>query len=69
MTKRFLGLSFRAINALIVLISLTLATPSKAYGYIDPGSGSFVYQAIYAAFIGGTFYFRRAISRIFKRGK
>ena len=27
--------------------------PTQAYGYADPGTGTFVYQAVYAAFIGG----------------
>ena len=46
---------------------LLLITPCKAYGYADPGSGAFVFQAIYAAFLGGTFYLRRWLNRIFKR--
>jgi hypothetical protein len=54
----------------LLLLPLLLASPSKAYGYVDPGSGSFVYQAIYAACIGGTFYFRKLLDRIFgKRNK
>ena len=53
----------------IAVLCLTLATPSRAYGYVDPGSGSFVYQAVYAAFLGGTFYFRRLLDRVFRRNK
>jgi hypothetical protein len=48
---------------------LLLALPSKAFGYVDPGSGSFIYQAVYAAFIGGVFYLRKFLNRIFKRNK
>jgi hypothetical protein len=51
----------------LLLLPLLLAAPSKAYGYVDPGSGSFVYQAIYAACIGGAFYFRKALGRIFRK--
>jgi hypothetical protein len=36
---------------------------------VDPGSGSFIYQAIYAVFLGGVFYLRRLLDRIFKRNK
>lgn len=55
--------------AALCLILLLLALPSKAFGYVDPGSGSFIYQAVYAAFIGGIFYLRKFLSRIFKRNK
>jgi hypothetical protein len=55
---------------MLLLLSFLLASPSAAYGYVDPGSGSFVYQAVYAVFIGGIFYFRKFIGRIFgKRDK
>ena len=57
------------ILAVLLPLALLLALPSKAYGYVDPGSGSFIYQAIYAVFIGGIFYLRKFISRIFKRDK
>lgn len=54
----------------LLLVPLLLATPSKAYAYVDPGSGSYVYQAIYAACIGGVFYFRKFLGRVFgKRNK
>ena len=55
--------------AAVCLIVLLLALPSKAFGYVDPGSGSFIYQAVYAAFIGGVFYLRKFLTRIFKRNK
>jgi len=58
------------VKGSLLLLPLLLASPSKAYGYVDPGSGSFVYQAIYAACIGGAFYFRKFLGRIFgKRDK
>jgi hypothetical protein len=57
------------VLAVIFPLALLLASPSKAYGYVDPGSGSFIYQAIYAAFIGGVFYLRKFLTRIFKRNK
>jgi len=58
------------IKGSLLLLPLLLASPSKAYGYVDPGSGSFIYQAIYAAFIGAAFYFRKFLGRIFgKRDK
>lgn len=51
----------------MILLPLTLATPVRAYGYTDPGTGTFAYQALYAAFIGGTFYFRKLVKRFFNK--
>jgi hypothetical protein len=63
----------RAIQAWMLaafcLIAVLLATPSPAFGYVDPGTGSFIYQAIYAAFLGGVFYLRKFLNRFFKRDK
>jgi len=55
--------------AAFCLLALLLILPSKAFGYVDPGSGSFIYQAVYAAFIGGIFYLRKFLTRFFKRDK
>jgi len=55
----------RAIVLGIFLLPLLLATPVNAFGYTDPGTGTFAYQAVYAAFIGGTFYFRKLLRRLF----
>jgi hypothetical protein len=61
---RFLGL----IVSGVAVVPLLLATPAKAFGYTDPGTGTFAYQAMYAAFIGGTFYLRKFLSRFFGKG-
>ena len=58
----------RLRNALLtglLVLPLLLATPAKAFGYTDPGTGTFAYQAIYAAFIGGSFYVRKFLKRLF----
>jgi len=44
-----------------------LASPSHLFGYADPGTGAFLYQAVYAACIGGVFYFRKFLRRIFRK--
>ena len=54
---------FSLITALLLWIPLLLATPLPAFGYADPGTGAFLYQAIYAAFLGGTFYLRKFLNR------
>ncbi len=62
--------TLRALGALaagITAIPLLLAVPTKAFGYTDPGTGTFAYQAMYAAFIGGTFYLRRFVKRFFNK--
>lgn len=56
-----------ALNALLIVLPLILATPARAFGYADPGTGAFVYQAAYAAFLGATFYMRKLLNRIFRR--
>lgn len=56
-------------KALLLLLPLLLVSPAKAYGYADPGTGAFLYQAAYAAFLGGTFYLRRFLDRVFRRRK
>jgi hypothetical protein len=56
-------------RALLLLIPLLLATPSKASAYVDPGSGAFVYQAAYAAFLGGSFYLRKLLDRFWPKRK
>ena len=53
----------------LLVLPLMLATPSKASAYADPGTGAFVYQAAYAAFLGGTFYFRKFLNRFWPRRK
>jgi hypothetical protein len=59
---------FVSIASILLLgIVLLLSSPSKLFGYADPGTGAFLYQAAYAAFIGGAFYFRKFLSRIFRK--
>jgi hypothetical protein len=61
----FLG----AIKAVVLLLPLLLVTPSRAFGYADPGTGAFVYQAAYAAFLGGSFYLRKLLNRLWGKRK
>jgi hypothetical protein len=61
--------SFSITKVLLVWLPLLLVTPSSAFGYADPGTGAFVYQAIYAAFLGGTYYFRKILDRFWSKRK
>jgi hypothetical protein len=58
-----------AAKVLLTLLPLTLATPSKASAYTDPGTGAFVYQAAYAAFLGGSFYLRKLLNHFWRKRK
>ncbi|MFZ3342913.1 MAG: hypothetical protein WA213_18670 [Terriglobales bacterium] len=62
-------LAILIVKTLLFLFPLMLATPSKAMAYADPGTGAFVYQAAYAAFLGGAYYLRKLLDRIWTRRK
>jgi hypothetical protein len=67
MVLRFVKNFPGGLIAVFCLILALLSSPGAAYGYADPGSGAFLYQAAYAAFLGGSFYLRRFLSRLKKR--
>jgi hypothetical protein len=54
---------------LLTCVPLLLVSPARAYGYADPGTGAFVYQTLYAAFLGGTFYLRKFLNRYWGKRK
>ncbi|NIA18314.1 MAG: hypothetical protein GWO79_00310 [Actinobacteria bacterium] len=58
------------------LILTYLATSQPAYAYLDPGSGSFIFQLIVGAVLGGMFYLKTYFKKIklffgkfFKKGE
>jgi hypothetical protein len=53
----------------LLCAAFLLTSPKVARAYADPGTGAFLYQAAYAAFLGGTFYIRRILDRLFSRRK
>lgn len=55
----------KAVLTGFLALPMLLAMPAQAFGYTDPGTGTFAYQAIYAAFIGGSFYVRKFLKRFF----
>ena len=52
------------IWGLAVLGTAIVAFPSAAYGYIDPGTGTFFLQMVLAAFFGVVFFARGIIRRV-----
>ena len=69
MLKTLHSLALQSVKVLWILVVLLLVSPSKASAYADPGTGAFVYQAMYAAFVGGAFYFRKILTRIWPKRK
>jgi hypothetical protein len=57
------------IGFVLTLAALLALVPQPVYAYTDPGSGTLIYQVVYAAFLAGTFYFRRLLDRVFGRRK
>jgi hypothetical protein len=49
----------RCVGGLFFLALLTMAVPQKASAYVDPGTGSMLWQMAAAALIGSLFYLRR----------
>jgi hypothetical protein len=46
---------------------MLLMAERPAYGYTDPGSGALIWQALMAAIVGASFYFRRIVSWLKRR--
>ncbi len=38
--------------------------PTRAYAYLDPGTGSFIFQILVGAVVGGIFYFKNFIAAL-----
>ena len=53
----------RAPWVLFVTFAALMLTPRPAYAYIDPGTGSMVYQALLAVILGLGFVLRNARHR------
>jgi len=43
------------LNALMLAAAATAALAQNAFAYLDPGTGSFVFQALAAALLGAIF--------------
>jgi hypothetical protein len=58
-----------SVKLTILCSAVLIATAQPAYSYIDPGTGSMIWQLIVSAFIGMSFYFRKSISGILSKLK
>lgn len=63
-----LGLRY-SVKILVLCSAVLIATAQPAYCYIDPGSGSMIWQLLVSAFIGMAFYFRKFITGVFSKFK
>src|SRR5260370_22855416 len=52
---------------LLTLTAFLLATPKPAHAYVDPGSGSMLWQIAAAGVIGSLFYVRRMFTWVRER--
>lgn len=69
MLKRFFS-SSKKISAWAITATLLLVMPSRAYGYLDPGTGSYLLQLVIAAALGGLYILKNYYQKIkafFKR--
>ena len=54
----------RGLGLLGGAVLFSLAAPATAHAYLDPGSGSLLWQALIAALFGAMFYFRRFVQQV-----
>ena len=54
------------INTLVPLVAALLLVPNNAFAYLDPGSGSMIFQGIVAAIFGGLFVIKTYWHKILK---
>lgn len=68
--KHFLSQSRTISEATVLGIAIVLATPSDAWAYIDPGTGSYLFQMAAAGLLGALFTLRRywsALASVLRR--
>ncbi len=63
----------RVLELLLVLVAIQLIMAPLTYAYLDPGTGSFVWQFLLASLVGSLFLLKTfwgritsAVSRMFK---
>lgn len=51
----------KARSCWLFLMMIIIISEDRAYAYIDPGTGSMLWQFLFAAGVGSLFYLRKAI--------
>jgi len=49
---------------LLSLFSIACLFPTKTYAYLDPGTGSYIFQLVIASFLGGLFVIKLSWHKI-----
>ena len=60
----FVCVALVSLSFLVAIVALLLLLERPAHAYIDPGSGSLIYQALLAGLLGLGFAFRRTAETI-----
>jgi hypothetical protein len=60
---------FRTVRVLCLLLAVSLSLPARAHAYIDPQSGSIMFQVFVAAILGAVFTLRRWWASVFRRAR
>jgi len=54
------------MKRIIYILILTLIfTARPAYAYLDPGTGSYLFQIILAGLLAGSYFFRDKLKKVF----
>jgi hypothetical protein len=51
-----------SVRFFVFLLMILILNEGKAHAYIDPGTGSLLWQLLFAAGVGSLFYVRKAIA-------
>ncbi len=51
----------------LILGLIFLTTARKTYAYLDPGTGSYIFQILIAGLLGSTFFLKSAIKKIINK--
>jgi len=60
---------FRTVRVFCLLLAVSLALPARAHAYIDPSSGSILFQVFVAAILGALFTLRLWWASVFQRAR
>ncbi len=63
---------FYYMRLVFLLVGIFLVAPKIAHAYLDPGTGSFIFQVIIASFLAAVISFKKAwlwIVKPFKKAK
>ena len=61
----------KSCSLLIIILTDSVAQASETLAYIDPGTGSLIFQAVVAVLVTGGFYIKRtwgSFKGFFKKG-